>query len=371
VLNPKIEILKFDLKFPRIKTLHQLVNNLESKSSAIEPLKLDDEEDRPLASDVLVFANAEHEKELILDGVEFLVSRGFQADAKSKLLDVLNDDSFYRSFPEVATYGWLERHSMGVKPQVEVKYPDVLNPNGCSLDGILLPYEVAFDIKSFGLAAHLANKLVRDLATDFKLRVKLEGQMDVDTKTVETDALRQREAIAKELRAGREYKIPSLGWRLSVMRSVPVNTSTRSWGPYRPAEELRFYPFKQAAQFTTTQPFMLVFSYLPRLNPFLRETETDFTDKFFRTLARRVFLGRENEGTPLSQYDKRVQNRPLGDARRLLSALMFVDLESEKYHVFSNPRATNPFPGGIVSFIFNSHPHTDMASYDDFEHDNY
>lgn len=43
----------------------------------------------------------------------------------------------------------------------------------------------------------------------------------------------------------------------------------------------------------------------------------------------------------------------------------------EKYHVFSNPRATNPFPGGIMSFIFNSHLHTDMASYDDFEHDNY
>ena len=155
------------------------------------------------------------------------------------------------------------------------------------------------------------------------------------------------------------------------MQPVPVNISERSWGPYRQAEELRFYPFKQAAQFTTAQPFMLIFAYLPRLNPFLRETETDFTGKFFRTLARRVFLDRENDGTPLSQYDKRVQNRPLGDARGLLSALMFVDLESEKYHVFSNPRATNPFPGGIVSFIFNSHPHTDMASYDDFEHDNY
>jgi hypothetical protein len=302
----KFEILKFDLKFPRIKTLHQLVKNLESKSSVIEPLKLGDEEDRPLGSDVLLFANTEREKELILDGVEYLLNQGFPGDGRGKLLKVLNEDSFYRGFPELATYGWLERHSIGVKPQVEVKYPDVLNPNGCSLDGILLPYEVAFDIKSFGLATHLANKLVRDLETDFTgRRVKLDGRMDVDTKTVETDALRQREAIAKELRAGREYKIPSLGWRLSVMRSAPVNTSTRSWGPYRQAEELRFYPFKQAAQFTTTQPFMLVFSYLPRLNPFLRETETDFTDKFFRTLARRVFLGRENEGTPLSQYDKK------------------------------------------------------------------
>jgi hypothetical protein len=207
-------------------------------------------------------------------------------------LDVLNEGSFYRGFPELATYGWLERHSIGVKPQVEVKWPDVLNPNGCSLDGILLPYDVAFDIKSFGLATNLANKLVRDLATDFKLRVKLEGKMDVDTRIVETDALRQKAAIAKELRTGCEYRIQSLDWRISLMQPGPVNIRERSWGPYRQAEELRFYPFKQAAQFSTAQPFMLIFAYLPRLNPFLCETETDFTGKFFRTLARRVFLDR-------------------------------------------------------------------------------
>lgn len=363
--------MKIDLRFPRIKTLHQLVRNLESKSSVIAPLKLGDEADRPLGSDGLLFANTEREKELVLDGVEHLVNEGFTGDAENKLLDVLNEDSFYRGFPELATYGWLKGHSIGVKPQVEVKYPDVLNPNGCTLDGVLLPYEVAFDIKSFGLATHLANKLLRDLETDFKVRAKLEGKMDVDTKTVETDALRQKKAIAKELGAGREYRVPSLGWRISAMRAIPVNTSYRSWGPYRQAEELRFYPFKKAAQFTTTRPFMLIFAYLPRLNPFLRETETDFTDKFFRTLARRVFIGRENEGMPLSDYDERVKNRPLGDARLLLSALMFVDLETEKYHLFSNPRATNPFPGGIESFILNSHPHTDMASHDHFENDNY
>lgn len=233
-------MLKIDFKFPRIKTLHQLVKNLESKSSVIEPFKLGDTVDKPLAGDALVFANTEHEKELVLDGAEYLVNHGVPGDAKSKLLDILNDDSFYRGFPELATYGWLERHSMGVKPQVDVKHPDVLNPNGCTLDGVLLPYDVAFDIKSFGLAAYLANKLVRDLRENFKIqRVKLEGKMDVDTKDVEADALGQMSTIAKELRAGRDYKIPSLGWRISLMQPVPLSDSVRSWGPYRQAEELR------------------------------------------------------------------------------------------------------------------------------------
>ena len=95
-----------------------------------------------------MFANTEHEKELILDGVEYLVSQGFRDDSKSKLLVVLNEGSFYRGFPELATYGWLERHSIGVKPQVEVKYPDVPNPNGCGFNRILLPFNFNFDKNS-------------------------------------------------------------------------------------------------------------------------------------------------------------------------------------------------------------------------------
>ena len=47
--------------------------------------------------------------------------------------------------------------------------------------------------------------------------------MDVDTKIVETDALGQKAAIAKELRTGREYIIQSLDWRISLMQPVPVN----------------------------------------------------------------------------------------------------------------------------------------------------
>jgi hypothetical protein len=63
-------------------------------SSAIEPFKLRDEADQQLASDVVMFANTEHEKELILDGVEYLVSQGFPGDSKSKLLDASRKQSF-------------------------------------------------------------------------------------------------------------------------------------------------------------------------------------------------------------------------------------------------------------------------------------
>jgi hypothetical protein len=361
-----------DLKFPRIRTLHQLVRNLESKSPGLESLKLREGPDLELTGSLRVFANDEHEKELVLDGVEDLFKRNFVDDAKSKLLDVLNDSSFYRGFPELATYGWLERHSMWFNPQIKVDHPDVLNPNGSTLDGVLALYNTAFDIKSFGLGAYLANKLIEDLAQKFNLsRVGIEGPMDVDPKTVETDALGQQSAIARELHAHREFKIPSLSWTIRVMPPRPVSMSVRTWEPYKQAEELQFYPFKQAAQFTTKQPFMLIFSYLARLNPFSREESNGFNERFFRSLARRAFIGLSNSPGPLRDLDSRVTNRTLGYASRLLSSLMFVDLETERYHVFFNPRATNPISGGIENFIHNSHPTTDLASYDDFKYDSY
>ena len=147
--------------------------------------------------------------------------------------------------------------------------------------------------------------------------------------------------------------------------------SVPTWGPYTQAEELRFYPFKQAAQFTTNKPFMLIFGYLRRFNPFLHEDATGFTEKFFRSLARRAFIQLSNDPQPLSNFDERVKGVTLGEASQLLSAIMFIDLDSERYHVFSNPRARNPIRRGIVNLTMDTHPVTDLASYDDFEHDNY
>ena len=45
-----------------------------------------------------MFANTEHEKELILDGVEYLVSQGCRGDSKSKILDVLSEGSSIAGF---------------------------------------------------------------------------------------------------------------------------------------------------------------------------------------------------------------------------------------------------------------------------------
>ena len=177
--------------------------------------------------------------------------------------------------------------------------------------------------------------------------------MDVDVKAVQTEALANLASIEAHFGGGAtEYKIPSLRWTVAIKPKRPVNTRRRSWGPYKQAEALKFYPFKQAAQFTTNKPFFLIFAYLPRFNPFLREDKIGFKEKFFRSLARRAFIEFSNDSQPLANYDDRVSGVTLGAASQLLSAIMFIDLNSERYHVFSNPRAKNPIPGGIENFIF-------------------
>jgi len=360
---------------PRIETLHDLITDLEGKSAAVASMSLAKRlPDSQLGEEVGVFANRDGEKALVLNAVDYLINTcSFdQKRVKAMIQGVLNENNFLGSVTELATYGWLQRHSLYFEPQVKFDHPAVLNPNGCELDGVLLAYDTGFDIKTLGLGLYLMEKLIRYFAGSTPpLKVGVNGRVDVDVKTVQKDALGNLGSIEAELRAGANVKIPSLNWTIFQKKTGGVQTFYRTWGPYRQAQELRYFPFKQAAQFTTSRPFMLILSYFPRLNPFLSENRAGYGEAFFRSLARRAFIQADEDRTPVSDHDDRVRVMSVGQASRLLSALMFVDLESERYHVFFNPRARNRIFPPIEDFVANSHPITDLASYDDFRYDNY
>ena len=105
---------------------------------------------------------------------------------------------------------------------------------------------------------------------------------------------------------------------------------------------------------------------------FLTEDSSGLNEKFFRSLARRAFIQLSNDPRDCSECDSAVQRAvTVGYASTLLSGILFVDLSTGRYHVFSNPRAKNPIPQGIVSFTMNIQPPTALASYDDFVNDDY
>lgn len=360
-----------------ITTLHDLIKDLERGSSVVGSMALGSKlSDFSLEHDLSAFANQQQEKDLVRAALERLVTVRLLdvSDAEDMIRRLLQETSFYGAFFELATYGWMVRHGLPFQPQVRLDPPEVLNPNGCTVDGVLGLFDTAFDIKAFGLAAYLANLLLQKLTAKIPgLRATISGSMDVDVKMVEKDALGQLISIEAELRNNRDVKIPSLGWTISRIHGRPaLVTSARTSGPYKQAEELRYHPFNHAAQFTTQKSFMLIFSYIQRLNPFLSDDSSRLTEKFFRSLARRAFIQLSNDTQPASKYDSKVPNGiTVGDASALLSAILFVDLGTERYHVFFNPRANHPIPQGIESFAVNMHNPNALASHDDFKHDNY
>jgi hypothetical protein len=192
-------------------------------------------------------------------------------DAEINIRQLLQGTNFYGGFFELATYGWMLRHAIRFQPQIRFNPPDILSANPCTLDGVLAFYDTAFDIKAFDLAPYLL-QIFRQKLLAQGLRVTVDGPVDVDVKTVQTDALARLKPIAAELRDKGVATINSLHWEVKPIKGrPPVVRSTTTSGPYKQAEELRYYPFGHSHQFTTQKPFMLVFPYLPRFNMFLTE----------------------------------------------------------------------------------------------------
>lgn len=117
---------------------------------------------------------------------------------------------------------------------------------------------------------------------------------------------------------------------------------------------------------------MLVFPYLPRFNIFLTEDSSGLNERFFRSLARRAFIQLSNDSRDCSGCDSAVPTGvTVGKASALLSGILFVDLSTERYHVFFNPRAEHPIPRGVESFAMNIHPPNALVWCDDFVNDDY
>ena len=90
-----------------------------------------------------------------------------------------------------------------------------------------------------------------------------------------------------------------------------------------------------------------------------------------RALARRAFIQSANDATPATTLD--AQAAPgvrVSDASRLLSALLFLNIDTGGGDLFLNPRATHRLTRDHVSQIFDFAEPVDLGI-DDFAHDDY
>ena len=203
------------------------------------------------------------------------------------------------------------------------------------------------------------------------LVVSIDGSMDVDVRDIQTFGFRQLQALTAALAQGGHYAIPQLGWSVRAERPMPVRTSVRTTDPYALAEENRHYPFKTAGQFTRHSRFMLVFAYAAQFNQPLFQNFVGSTGITLRSLARRAFIQSANDATPATTFDvKAALGVRVSEASRLLSALLFLNVDTGGGHLFLNPRATHRLTRDHVNQIFDFAEPVDLGI-DDFAHDDY
>jgi hypothetical protein len=358
-----------------IKSLHPLIKELEARSPLIRGMNLTASvPDNQIARELLNFANRSADLDRVARATETLVSdAGLSlADAESAVQEVISQRHFYGVYCELGGYDWLARHDAKFAAQVQLSGSEVLNPHGCKIDGRFSVLDAAFDIKAMGFQAYVANQFCAALELQLNDQVvTIDGPMDVAVKDIEQFAFPKLSTFRTSLSNGGIERIAELGWTVQARKRPSAITSVHSQDPYRLAEENRYYPFKSAGQFCRTMPFVLIFTYAAQFNQALAVNFVGSSDVSLRSMARRAFMQLTADMSPAVNFDNQVRaGVTIGDAARLLSGLLFLNLDNDKGWLFLNPRATLRLTRYHVEQLFDFAPMPNLGI-DDFVHDNY
>ena len=367
----------------KIHTLHDLTSVLADLSPAIEAIDLAaNTSDDPLTPPMYNFANTVGGLERVATTAQTLADDLSLPPAKltDVLTSLLRSKTFYGAYHELGVYHWLNARRLDYEPQVTVPQGGTLNQGDPSeLDGRFPDAEVYFDVKSFGFQSHLKeefrSKLTQALNTS---RVVINGSSNNALRDITTYALEDKsrlDLIVDELKRTGRSRIPELAWDLSIPAEGQSVTFEESWNnPYLLAQENRHYTFNFAKQFTLNAPFLLVFAYDHLFNGPLHVNFANHAEVLFRSLSRRAFMEFEFDTRPISRlgqgYVKKIDGTlPVREVARLLSGILFIDIDDETSRLYANPNATNK----ITDYRFDSMFDFNGAKvhHDDFAHDNY
>jgi len=358
-----------------IRKLHVLIDEMEVRSSIISSMTLKNKlRDIILTGSLFNFANTPKDLNSMCRSVDSLVGHSGLTlnDAEHTVINLLKDRHFYGSFCELAAYDWLDRHSASHKAQVLLQANDVLNPNGCTIDGKFEFYEAYFDIKGFGMQLYLMDIFKQKLQPYAEgLTITIDGPLDVAVKDIDKYALGAIAKLKNKLTLGSVNLIKELSWSIKVVNPHCTTISEHSNNPYVFAELNRYYPFKTSRQFTRNAPFVLVFPYSSYFNNILTRNVFDTTDIALRALARRCFIQLTSDNAPLYPHDDSTdKGLTVADAAKLVSGLLFINLDDDGAWMFLNPRAQHKLNEYEIKQIFDFTPPVNMGI-DDFKYDNY
>jgi len=345
-----------------VNTIHGLIAELESRSATVTTMGLSATvADGTLEGAIFNFANQPVDLDRIARCADALVSSGSMnaSEVEKGLRLLLAARHFYGQYCELRAYDWLQKHDVKFTAQQKLTGAEVLNPNGCTIDGRLTIVDTYFDIKGMGFQAYVAEQFRATLEKQCAgLKVTIDGSMDVAVKDIEAIAFGSLPAIVRSVSGGGVHQLPGLGWTIRVQKPQQVLNSITTVDPYKLAQENRYYPFKTAGQFTKQSPFIMIFPYAAQFNHGLFVNFANSTEIMLRSLARRAFIELSADQTQVRQYDSQASPQfTLGNASSMLSALLFINLDKdEDAWMFLNPRAANKFTRDNVEQMFDFRP---------------
>ena len=359
------------------RSLHQAIHRLSDESTVIRDMALETKIDNAkLEGHMFNFANSNRHLSEIASAVDALADNldNPLLEAEKLLLPLFKPGTFYGSYHELRVYGWLLKNEVRFTAQSPVDETQVMNPNGSILDGKIDDIEVYFDIKSFGFQYRAKEDFRLKLSRELKSRVVIDGPMDVSIADIARYTFPRTNTIVAQLRETGVSTVPELHWDISTKTGRAVTTETTTTDAYRLAEENRYYAMNFAKQFTRTSPFLLIFGFGYEFNGSLHVNFANHTDTFFRSMARRLFMELVNDTRDIHElpdgYSNELENVTVSHVAKLLSGVLFVNLDEDTSWLFTNPNATNPITDYHVEQMFDFEiPHRMLI--DDFAHDNY
>jgi len=88
-------------------------------------------------------------------------------------------------------------------------------------------------------------------------------------------------------------------------------------------------------------------------------------------MARRTFVQLSTDASPLRNYDAQTsQGTSVAEASKLISGLLFLNLQEDGGWLFLNPRATHPLTRYDIEQVFDFRIPSGLAI-DDFAYDDY
>jgi|GEM_PF-2491474 len=332
-------------------TYKNVLEKLMQKSDFIKDLGFKPKEGDITQNDALfALYYDEHLLNVIAKTIETVYSLDIKK-AKNALSDLLSRTA-KGSINELIAYNWLLINNIQFEPQINS--PDAKN----TLDGCfnVRNNKVYFDIKTFDVPYSCLKKLHSQLASRFPdcFVEVLAGNMSSYEQIGSVLSSSVYEKIVNELEKSFDnedhhsrFKNDYFQIRLHKKSFYNGSFFYGSKNPYTWAQnnEGFFQDDSKQKQFTKSAPFMLICIY---------EENFTFQDVSIplRSIARRTFI----------KFRK---------SSELLSAILFINISSQKAHLYQNPNAKNKINWLCLHKIFVQPTGKCPFIFDDFEFDNY